>query len=297
MPRTADDTCLLCKVNKATKTNSHIVPKFMSSGFLGEKSNKKGYILSSTKEGKQIVQDSPKEDYILCPDCEEYFSVLEGLVADSIKSIHPNDPKAQVPQVGAITLANLSPTLVHLFFYSIFWRASVSVLPVFQNYKLSEELEESLRAELMKFRATNKKELEDKIEKESITNLFPYGVFTTNQYSDDTKNLIIAIGTSPMYSFVADKFAFVIYDNIDQIPEDRQSLFNTSPNTQNIQVIPPNVWEDVMIKENLRLIADIRKRINKRQQQLQSLAKKLSELTPKESQELQKILKEEYGQE
>ena len=52
-----------------------------------------------------------------------------------------------------------------------------------------------------------------------------------------------------------------------------------------------------MIKENLRLIADIRKRINKRQQQLQSLAKKLSELTPKESQELQKILKEEYGQE
>ena len=55
--------------------------------------------------------------------------------------------------------------------------------------------------------------------------------------------------------------------------------------------------DNSLLEYPLRLIADIRKRINKRQQQLQSLAKKLSELTPKESQELQKILKEEYGQE
>ncbi|WP_156825649.1 hypothetical protein [Lewinella cohaerens] len=294
MSRNQEDLCLLCKANKATKTNSHIIPKFMSSSFLGGKSNKKGFIISSTKEGKITIQDSPKEDYILCPECEEYFSVLEGLVADSIKSIHPNDQNAPVPEVGAVTLINIPPVLTHLFFYSIFWRASISGLPVFQNYNFSGELEEALRVELEKFRATSRQELNEKLQDNFLTSFFPYGVFTTNQFSDDTKNLIIAIGTSPMYSFVADKFAFVIYDDLAQIPADRQILFNISPGEQNIQIIPPSVWEDVIIKNNLALVADIRKQINTQKEKLQTLAKTLSELSPQESKELRTLLEEKY---
>ena len=46
--RTPTESCLLCQVNPATKTNPHILSKFISTNFLGAKGTpRKGYEFSS----------------------------------------------------------------------------------------------------------------------------------------------------------------------------------------------------------------------------------------------------------
>src|SRR5690625_1860216 len=86
--RNPNDLCLLCEENYATKQNSHILSKFISTGFLGD-SPRRGYELDSStfSEGKKkVIQDSPKEDYILCDDCESYFGVLETIAGRDLKN-------------------------------------------------------------------------------------------------------------------------------------------------------------------------------------------------------------------
>ena len=64
--------CKLCEKKEATKTNSHIFPRFMGVSMLETvDGTRKGYKIS-TKTGlnKRPEQDSPKEDFIFCPDCE-----------------------------------------------------------------------------------------------------------------------------------------------------------------------------------------------------------------------------------
>ena len=84
--REPTDLCLLCQTNLATKTNSHIYPKFLSTNFLGAKGKPcKGFDLISEKilnEKPKVIQDSPKENYILCEECEAYFGILEGIASD-----------------------------------------------------------------------------------------------------------------------------------------------------------------------------------------------------------------------
>ena len=69
--REPTDDCLLCTTNKATKTNLHIIPKFIGKTILSD-GDKKGYILDLKKTNNKVekVQDSIKENYILCPSCD-----------------------------------------------------------------------------------------------------------------------------------------------------------------------------------------------------------------------------------
>ena len=81
------DICKLCKKELSSKTNSHIYPRFLSSNFLGEKGTpKRGYDLSSDEffhKKPKIIQDSIKDDFILCNDCEAYFGVIEGIASNT----------------------------------------------------------------------------------------------------------------------------------------------------------------------------------------------------------------------
>src|SRR5271157_2815617 len=65
--------CNLCRISKATKRNSHIFPRFLGTSLFFNSTGNKGYIIMDYN--KYIpVQDSPKEDFILCPDCEKLIS-------------------------------------------------------------------------------------------------------------------------------------------------------------------------------------------------------------------------------
>jgi hypothetical protein len=68
--------CKLCKVQEATQRNSHITPKFMGISMIKSSDGlHKGYKFTSFKGSfRKPFQDTPKEDYIFCPDCESLIN-------------------------------------------------------------------------------------------------------------------------------------------------------------------------------------------------------------------------------
>ena len=73
--RTINSICFLCETNNAIKKNSHIFPKFITKSIFG---NGKGYQIDVNNSDKQprVIQDTPKEDYLICEKCEKYFEIL-----------------------------------------------------------------------------------------------------------------------------------------------------------------------------------------------------------------------------
>lgn len=157
MKRIPTDYCLLCQKEHSTKENSHIVPKFMGKSILGKE--KRGGIVDSSLplQRIQIKQDSPKENYILCPNCERYFEILETYSAERLfkRILNPtfNDDFEYQISEGEIEYAeckHLDNLAFRLFIISIFWRCSISTIPPFTKFQI--ENEEYLRQILVEFK-------------------------------------------------------------------------------------------------------------------------------------------------
>jgi len=289
MSRKESDPCLLCGNQNASKRNSHIIPKFISSDFLGEKSQKKGFDISSDKGVSKGIQDSPKEDFILCPDCEAFFSILEGAVAQHIKDLH-DKTTGPIKEPVVLQCDAVSSELFHLFFYSIFWRVSISGLPIFALFILTPELEDYLKTELNKFRSSIKTDFAQKVVQETLNKVVPYGVLTSLTFSDKTKNVIFAPGVSSPWSLNADKFGLIIYDQDATIDPPFDSMFNTGNDHKKVTIMPESLWEEVMVKKPLQIAADQRNKSLARIGKLKSLAEALSKLSNKEAKELREML-------
>lgn len=162
--RKPDDTCLLCLENLANKTNSHIVPKFITKDLLKSSKGNRGFEFSSDTADKQsrMVQSSDKESFILCSDCEDYFNVLETYFSNEI----------HYPLIGAsrdsyfewyheygkrmVTVIASSGLSVRLFISSIIWRCAISNVHIAHRFNLTENSTEQLRQALLNFKASNK---------------------------------------------------------------------------------------------------------------------------------------------
>jgi hypothetical protein len=110
------------------------------------------HALSIDRFGKERkIQDTPKEDFILCKTCEKGIEILETYFARAIEQInsYKNLPKEfRLLQIGTqqfLECNNIHPTLFKLFLYSLIWRASISSLFAFLSFKLSSHDEERLR--------------------------------------------------------------------------------------------------------------------------------------------------------
>jgi hypothetical protein len=143
--------CKLCLTHIADKRNSHIIPKFMCKGLF--ETTKPRHALAITKEGKnRKIQDTPKQDFILCTNCEKRLEILETIFSLIITEIHkykhlPN--KFSLLQLGTqqyIECTDIHPTLFKLFIYSLVWRASISNLFEYQPFTLDSQDEEVIRS-------------------------------------------------------------------------------------------------------------------------------------------------------
>lgn len=155
MKRTPNDDCLLCQKKKATKKNSHIASKFLGKSMLGDSGPKKGYIIDTSKPHVKPLtfQDSPKEDYILCPDCEKYFECLETYVAENftkrlLNESFSRDFEYRINEGGVeyAICTRLNNKILRLWILSLFWRCSISNEEPFTIFKIIEE--DKLRAYL-----------------------------------------------------------------------------------------------------------------------------------------------------
>jgi hypothetical protein len=142
--------CKLCLDHPADKKNSHIIPKFMCKGLFETTGTRHALYINRHGKGKKI-QDTPKENNILCSTCEKRIEILETHFARAVEEIHiyKNLPeKFSLFKIGIqdfIECNDIHPTLFKLFLYSLVWRASISNLFEHLPFKLSVTAEEGIR--------------------------------------------------------------------------------------------------------------------------------------------------------
>ena len=271
--RKSTDECLLCRVNAANKTNSRILPRFISTGFLGAKGvPRRGYKLDGKNElslKPKTVQDSPKENYMLCDDCEAYFSLLETASAPSLKFWQA---KIASGQFGLVTIKSFlkivhftapNPVIMRLLVYSMFWRATISSLEIFENYELDPALAESLRSTLLEFKALTNADLDVTVKAKKIV-LHPYSVMTAESFKDETANVLAAINPGNPASLNVDKFGFILFKEEKDITQQFITDFsNLKEQECQMMVVNEQLWYDVMVKKPLAMAAEqARKNIN-----------------------------------
>lgn len=160
--------CKLCKNTIANKRNSHIVPKFMCKSLFVSTQPRHSLMIFPSGKSKKI-QDTPKEDYILCSQCEKRLEVIETFFARIIKDTHeyatlPDKFELFTEPIARIECKAVIPMLFKLFIYSLAWRASISSLHEFEKFKLKDETEDELRIFLNTYLAINKSDLLQKTE-------------------------------------------------------------------------------------------------------------------------------------
>jgi hypothetical protein len=147
--------CNLCLTREATQENSHIVPRFMGVTILENPDGKrKGFKLDNDPNflNQKPQQDTPKENYILCPECESIFGKFERKLANEFyykfkRPEHDKDfPRVFLPNgILRASNKNVDYTNFKLATYGIFFKVSISELPYFNDSRITNGQRERLR--------------------------------------------------------------------------------------------------------------------------------------------------------
>jgi hypothetical protein len=271
--RQPTDKCLLCNCNNSEKRNSHILPRFISTNFLGKKGGpRKGFSLDAdvpvsigangevNSRPKQI-QDSPKEDFILCDECEAYFSILETASARFYKDWREKESKGElyihrpITEVRILSNFELYPPLNRLLVYSFFWRASISSHKLFSSYKLRAELEEGLKTILLSYKSNSKDQLIWNIKAQPVP-VLPYCIITSETFTDETANILAGINPTNPASLHVDQYVFFLFEEISDL---KNPFFIRSANKYDndlyIIVVPEELWSNVIVNPTLERAA------------------------------------------
>jgi hypothetical protein len=171
-PRAPTDLCLLCNVEKATKTGSHLVPRFLTKDFFEHAKQAaaktpnykfKNAVLSGfytmlsppllLRKTKNAVNSTGKEDYILCPSCEDRIGLIETEMAPFFREFRgASFEQKNAKEITAkdyegnniLYVSSIHSQIITLFVYSLFWRTSISSL-VPNAMELEADDEEALR--------------------------------------------------------------------------------------------------------------------------------------------------------
>ena len=256
MPRDPTDPCLLCRKRGATKTNSHLIPSFLSTELLSRLSRK--YLLMF-KPGRRRVskpsQSTMKENYLMCPECEARIGLLERYMANGFFKLYRNPsrivefPKsiALSDRLEMINMPNINSDLFNLFSYSIFWRVANSI-EHYPNYNLPEDVNEELRQQLDLHISYEWNSIAIKSKGLSLQDKYPYDITTCLENKKPEKNWLTARDyRSDRPSFIAaHEFHFFFYQSKRVYENTHQ--FSSDLSAPHIKVIAFTDWQ-AMIQE------------------------------------------------
>lgn len=187
----------------------------MGKTILGESGPRKGYILDSSKPHvkPRTFQDSPKENYILCPDCEKYFEFLETYVAENFSKRLLNerfntsfDYKTNEGGVEYAICKELDTKVLRLFIVSLFWRCGISNEEPFTSFKIDSE--DKLREFLQHSNSTDILSIKSK-KAHSFLHEFPIVVMRPKNSHDPTGNFFYANGENDnLYQLLLNEYIF-----------------------------------------------------------------------------------------
>jgi hypothetical protein len=256
--RTPEMLCLLCQQNPATKKESHIVPKFICKDIFNEKNE--AYMIDSTnmETDPKVAQDTPKEDYILCPECERYFEQLETYVSRN-PLLYLWDTSKQdgfkTHFIGTEKIIECKETvtsLFNLFLYSIMWRLFISNHSFFRKVLIHKDTVESLRKSLLEFRSESISNIKEKALATATDFLHSkYTFLTAEAFEDKTSNaLCVMPGKGKPYKVMMGKYILIMsfFNNTTQ--ESLELRNNTVPSNENIKIVVVNKdsWQDINVK-------------------------------------------------
>lgn len=237
----------------------------MSTNFLGAKGQpRRGLDLNSELIGDKkpsIIQDAPKENYLLCEECEAYFSVLEGIASEPLLKWAERlrdgsySQHAIIPEVDLIMCTGADSKTNLLLLYSIFWRASVSQHPFFENFKLQPQMEESLRAILMAYRHAKRQEYLQALAEAPTFKVYPTTVITAHGFEDGTANLLMALPTSKPYALNIDRFGLCLYEQENQIHPVLKQGSNLKLSDCNIMALSIDLWQEQVVRRGFDVLA------------------------------------------
>lgn len=259
--RKPSDDCLLCLVNKATKTNSHIVPKFLSKGILGTEGAKQGFHLKTTTPDIKPIksQDTAKENFILCPDCETYIQLLETYFSEHIHKRILNtkfDSNFEYLSNDEIKLANCinSNLLIHrLFVISIYWRTSITSAFPFYQFKVSNE--EYLRSVLNRHKTKSIKILLERAH-DSELNDISLVVMRSNKGIDQTSNFLYAVESADLtFGLVLNEYIIMMGLNESPTTLKFGDFKNKGSRPFKIILFPNEAWESFK-KSLIHMVTD-----------------------------------------
>ena len=263
--RTENDICLLCELNQADATNSHIIPKFVTKTIQGAAGPRKAFMLSTRNPfaKRKPQQDTPKQNHILCKSCEESFAVLERIVANDIHA--PIEKRSTSTFTStpineeevALNFPNVNSKALRLFVYSILFRCHISTLDLFKNFSLAKEDADLLQSILIK---TIKPQQNSfiahlaTIEEHEFHSDIPFLLVTSSKHTKHTRNIIFPVpNLKEPYTIYMGKYSLIISVKNRTI-SDNDLLVNLNDRVSTVMDISPKQW-DIQNKQVLEAIA------------------------------------------
>ncbi len=210
--RSKNNICILCEKNNSVKRNSHLIPKFFAKSIFSSNADSRASGLKHGKLYANIVQDSPKEDYIFCNECELFFSFIERQSSFYFNNFHEREiileEKNEIHRLGSICkpIENVPNNLLNVFFYSIVFRVGSSRLELFKNLNISEELLRKTKDALLLFYATSESALLSKVDSVKLPAELDFAIFTCLELPDESYGLITGVSLSNVHLIHANRF-------------------------------------------------------------------------------------------
>ena len=241
--------CKLCLKNIADQKNSHIIPKFMGKRLF--ENVKPRHSVRIDKNGKaDKLQDTPKEDNILCTNCEKRFAILEHYFSIKLTSIHNyNNQKEKfiIHSDGTnntLECLNIKKEVMMLFNYSLIWKVSVSNVYEFLKMKMPNSVEECIRlfldvnlkdthSELLgNFnKINNVPEFDCFSFKCEVSNEFTRGIYTAYEFAKNSFGI-----------FLVDLAIFLYLDK-ESVTKDFKVIKNITTENALISLATPKQWK------------------------------------------------------
>lgn len=253
------EICKLCKVNEATKTNSHIITLalikdcFNQNGF-NDRDHNVTFAISSFKTpqlhtGRSVLPNHMKtfsgsntfneevihkkdfftKDYILCPTCEDGIGKIESEFINRVyNKIHKvTTTNLLIDKKGnkMHSLTVYDSKLTMLFGYSIFFRTSIVR---FNNYALDLKLQEKISAILLRNLPINQSQLEKNIVNSSVHDFcYPLVLtyFETNPDDLENKNIVTQNHCDMPYYIWANRLGFQLFRKVSHMNSTIQFLY------------------------------------------------------------------------
>ncbi len=242
--------CKLCETEKADKEKSHIIPKFLGKRLF--EGNKPRYSLEVKKGKTRQIQDTPKEHHILCSGCEKRIAILETYFARKIISIHDfNNRKEKFNLIKKdpnliLECKEIHPTVFKLFFYSLFWRSSISNLPLYENFKLPEPIEANIRLFLNTNLHSEHSKMIESFQKTEKVPRYHLVVFKPYLKNEDSRGVFTVFRASEfLYTIFTPDIALYFYTNPEKMDQEMKKFSNFQNDKSLVLLSSHEQWKRV----------------------------------------------------